>query len=126
MDDRCLISNALGVEVYFGGSVIPHQSDTEENTHVPLWQRRCHPKGTDLLHVTSSELTRVGCGLQCPCPKSLEGRSATEIFRDLGANSTRIASKTTRGEPKSGGHYSVSVATGNACARPQGPIGGAW
>jgi len=83
MAEHHLISQALGIEVYFCDPASPWQRGTNENTNGLL--RQYFPKGTDLAHVTPTDLRRVEREINARPRKSLAGRSAEEVFRELKA-----------------------------------------
>ena len=83
MAEHHLISGALGIEVYFCDPASPWQRGTNENTNGLL--RQYFPKGADLSHVTPADLKRVEREINARPRKSLGGRSADEVFRDLKA-----------------------------------------
>jgi IS30 family transposase len=77
------ISQAMGIEVYFCDPASPWQRGANENTNGLL--RQYFPKGTDLSHVTPTALRRVEREINARARKSLGGRSAEEVFRELKA-----------------------------------------
>ncbi len=83
MAEHHLISQALGIEVYFCDPASPWQRDTNENTKGLL--RQYFPKGIDLSPVTPTDLRRVEREINARPRKSLAGRSAEEVFRELKA-----------------------------------------
>lgn len=83
MAEHDLITHALGMPVYFCDPASPWQRATNENTNGLL--RQYFPKGTDLSAYTPADLRRVEREINSRPRKTLEGRTADEVFNEFTA-----------------------------------------